>query len=334
VTAARVSVVITTFNTGRYLPETLASVFAQSYQNVEVIVVDDGSTDDSVERARDHASRLILVERAHEGLGPARNAGLERATGDYIAFLDSDDLWDHDTLSTQVDVALRHPASGLVVSDGVQFEGDRVISSRLFPDEIAARVDAAPDGELSMPLYRELLRGNLICCPAQALIPRAVVETIGAVSDVPVGAQDYDYYVRIAKRFPVTLHRASLARWRFRPDSMSGDLGTRGLHLAALALCLLEHEALVCAPEDRAAVDAAITRTARHACAEAARARLEYGVTPDPTHIATVYRLRPRDPVVIWTRAAFGLPAPLDRSVLAATRGARRTVRALGRESR
>ncbi len=108
-TRPRVSVVITTYNTGRYLPETLESVFAQSYPAAEVIVVDDGSTDDSVDRARAFGDRVQSIPRPHEGLGPARNAGIAASTGDHLAFLDSDDLWDPDTLRVQVDVAT--PAS-------------------------------------------------------------------------------------------------------------------------------------------------------------------------------------------------------------------------------
>jgi glycosyltransferase involved in cell wall biosynthesis len=322
-----VSVVITAYNTGRYLPETLESVFAQTYANYEVIVVDDGSTDDTRARARAYGSRILLLEREHEGLGPARNAGLARATGAYIAFLDSDDLWDPDALRTQVDVARRHPESGLVVCDGVEFEADTVTVPRLYPPWVASRVDAAPDGQITARMYREILSWCPANCPGQTLVPRHVVDTIGDVCITPHGVQDYDYYLRIARAFPVTLHAASLVRWRYRPESMSGPRSERGLRSAAQALRLYERELASCAPDDRAAVRAVIANGARHGLAEASRSRLEYGTIPDPADLATIYRFRPRDPVVIWARVAFALPAPLDRLVLRATRAARRAVR-------
>ena len=126
-TTSLVSVVITTFNTAAYLPETLDSVLAQSHPHVETIVVDDGSTDDTVDRARAYGDRITLVERRHEGLGPARNVGLERRVGDFIAFLDSDDVWEPHALATQLAVARACPDSGLIVSDGVEFSGDVVL---------------------------------------------------------------------------------------------------------------------------------------------------------------------------------------------------------------
>ena len=323
-----VSVVIAAFNIGRYLPETLESVFAQSYANYEVIVVNDGSTDDTASQARKHQSRLSVIERPHEGLGPARNAGLAHARGDFVAFLDADDLWDPGTLRTQVEVARQNPDSGLIACDGVEFEDDAVTNPRLCPPAIAARVDATPTACLTDWMYLDVLDDCPISCPAQALIPRRAIERIGPVCLTPNGAQDFDYYLRIARYFPITFHAAPLVRWRFRPESMSGLRETRGLRWAAQALCVYERQLVSCAPADRAAVQDVITRRGRAGIAEAARMRLEAGIAPDPEHLATIYRLLPRDPVVVWARTVFALPAPIDRAAL---RGSRASSRAFQR---
>ncbi len=291
--APLVSVVITTFNTGRYLPETLESVFAQSHANYEIIVVDDGSTDDTPERARAYASRITLIEREHEGLGPARNAGLALATGDYVAFLDSDDVWEPDALRIQLEVARQHPESGLVVGDGVEFAGSTVLNAHLFPDGLVTRLNATADGQLTGPMYHEFLAASPVMCPAQALVPRPVVAALGNVCIVPAGVQDYDYYLRIARAYPVTFHTASVARWRYRPDSMSGRHDVRGLRSAAQAVSVYERELEACAPDDRPVVRATIARRARHGVQDACRSRVEFATIPDPVDLAILYRAAP-----------------------------------------
>jgi glycosyltransferase involved in cell wall biosynthesis len=324
-----VSVVITAFNTGRYLPDTLDSVFAQTYPTYEIIVVDDGSTDDTRSRAQAYGARITLLEREHEGLGPARNAGLARASGDFVAFLDSDDLWDPDWLRVQLDVARRHPESGLIVCDAVEFEGETVTIPHLYPPSILSRFDGTDRGEFTTWLYRDLFVGNPIGCPAQALLPRHVVDAVGTVCITPNGAQDYDYYVRIARTYPVTFHAASLARWRFRPGSMSGSREGRGLRWAANAVVVLEREERACAAADRAALRAAMVKRARDGVASACRARAERGSRPDRDDLATISRIVPRVPTVVAARLAFALPTPVDRLLLRGARSGRAMMRAM-----
>ena len=210
---------------------------------------------------------------------------------------------------------------------GVRFDGDTVTAQQLYAPWVVARLDATPDGEFTAWVYRDLLRWAPMNCPAQTLMPRRVIDTVGSVCITPNGPQDYDYYLRIARKFPVTFHAANLARWRYRPDSISGPEDGRMLRSAALTMYVHEREAAACAPDDRPAVLATMASRGRLGLADAARSRLEYGTIPDPDHLATVYRFLPRDPVVVWTRMMFALPAPLDRLALGGTRAARRAVR-------
>src|SRR5262245_30125310 len=122
-----VSVIVPTMNGGPLLEETLASVARQTWRRREVIVVDDGSTDDTPARLARHGTAITVVRQENRGPGAARNAGFRVARGDYLAFLDHDDLWAPAKLERQVDVARRNPASGLIACDGEHFDGDRVL---------------------------------------------------------------------------------------------------------------------------------------------------------------------------------------------------------------
>ena len=314
-----VSVVIPAFNTGRYLPETLESVFAQSYPNLEIIVVDDGSTDDTLAVARGYCDRIVLLERPHAGLGPTRSAGIERAVGEFLLFLDSDDILEPDAVRTQVDVALRHPGSGLVVGDGIEFDGPVVISASLFHPVFADLLATAPSGEVTGWRYRDIVRACPAKTPGQTLVPRTVADAVGALCTTPEGAQDYDYYLRIARRFPVTIHSRRVARWRFRPDSMSGTADERQLRWSANAVGVYERELTRCPPEDRDLVQAMIAVQARvgfvHACVAVATS----GTAPEAAYLAVVApHLSWRERFVVKLLPA--VPTSCARPVLRGTR--------------
>ena len=98
----KISVIIPVYNTSKLLRRCLDSVINQTYKNLEIILINDGSTDDSLSICKEYSqndSRIILIDKENEGGGKARNAGLDRATGDYIAFVDSDDYIDPDMYS-------------------------------------------------------------------------------------------------------------------------------------------------------------------------------------------------------------------------------------------
>jgi glycosyltransferase involved in cell wall biosynthesis len=110
-----VSVIIPVFNGSRYLAEAVESVLIQTYQPVEVIVVDDGSTDNSAGIACSFKD-IHYIYQKNQGVAVARNTGLAAAHGDFIAFLDADDTWPVHKLKTQVDYLLSHPAVGFTIA--------------------------------------------------------------------------------------------------------------------------------------------------------------------------------------------------------------------------
>lgn len=112
-----VSVVIPTYNRGSLATEAVESVLAQTYQGAEVIVVDDGSSDDTLERLEPYRSRISVVQTHHGGAAHARNAGMKVARGKYVAFLDSDDRYLPHKIALQVQVLDRFPEIGMVYSE-------------------------------------------------------------------------------------------------------------------------------------------------------------------------------------------------------------------------
>src|SRR4030067_1442187 len=120
-------IIIPVYNAEQYLPETLDSVFTQTYTNIEVITVDDGSTDKSAEIIKRYPA-VKYIRQKNGGVSNARNSGIKASSGDYIAFLDQDDLWLPEKLKIQLEIASRHQESGIFFCDGLMFSSDCQIS--------------------------------------------------------------------------------------------------------------------------------------------------------------------------------------------------------------
>lgn len=125
-----ISVVIPTYNRSALLPEALQSVFAQTYGDYEVVVVDDGSTDDTPRALQPFADRLRCVHQTNQGEAAARNRGVREARGEWIAFLDSDDRWVAEALGTLVTATQRFPEAGLIAMRSRRLAADGSISGR------------------------------------------------------------------------------------------------------------------------------------------------------------------------------------------------------------
>ena len=135
-----VSVIIPTYNSGPFVTETIDSVLCQTHPHREIIVVDDGSTDDTPARVRHYGSKISYIRQSNAGVGAARNIGIRAASGDYLAFLDSDDLWLPEKLEVQLAVAARYPDSGLIACDGEYFDGTTTLARHLLVGPTARRL--------------------------------------------------------------------------------------------------------------------------------------------------------------------------------------------------
>jgi glycosyltransferase involved in cell wall biosynthesis len=125
--SALVSVIIPCYNGERYLAEAIDSALRQSYHPIEVIMVDDGSVDGSGKVAERYGDRIRWAQRDHSGIAGARNHGVELARGEFLAFLDSDDLWAEDKLERQMKASAEDPTAGIVVGDMEQFVSPELV---------------------------------------------------------------------------------------------------------------------------------------------------------------------------------------------------------------
>ena len=310
-----VSVIVPAYNAAPWIAETLESVVLQTHDRLEVIVVDDGSTDDTVERVQSFGRRVRLIRQRNLGIGAARNTGFRLATGDYVALLDHDDVWLRDKLRTQLVVAARHAESGLVVCDGEQFDGDRILTPHLLPALVRDALAASVEGEITGDVFGPLVRQNLIGCPAQTLIPRPVVQRVGPMITIRAEPSDYDYYLRIAARYPVTFHAHSLVRWRYLPSSRSGPAERRDLVWALMRVSTLTRHlrrgTIGRRDEIAPALKALTGRTAQ--------AAYYYGKSHDAaaarSHLRALVRTGPTSAVAMAYLAALCLPEPLVRGL-------------------
>jgi len=231
-----VSVIIPTYNRAPYIAEAIRSVQAQAGANVEIIVADDGSTDNTAEVVGGLGDTVICMSLPHSGQPAAtRNGGLRVATGRFIAFLDSDDLFLPNKLAVQVAAFESHPEAGFVYSNGYFFREDPHHPTGYGLDGLPT-----PSGDV----LADLLRGNFVASPCVALIRRSCLDVVGAFDDNPglMAVEDYDLWLRLAARFPVIYVPETVAAIRRHGRSISRDVGTlRSRTLLVLAKLEASH---------------------------------------------------------------------------------------------
>jgi glycosyltransferase involved in cell wall biosynthesis len=201
-----VSVVIPVFNAERYLAETLASVSAQTYRTIEVVVVDDGSTDRSVAIARDAGERVVVVPQENLGPAAARNRGARTARGRWIAFLDADDTWAPDKIERQLATCGHLPWSH---TDSVFVGGAN-----------DGRRDSALTPKSGGAVLEPLVRGNFICT-SSVVVDRDVLLTAGGFDESLRSIQDWDLWLRIAASHALGYVDEPLVGYRVHPVSVS-----------------------------------------------------------------------------------------------------------------
>jgi glycosyltransferase involved in cell wall biosynthesis len=204
-----VSVVIPTYNSGPFVTQAINSVLAQSVPPVEVIVVDDGSTDDTPERLEPYRPRLRYVRQANQGVSAARNRGVREAKAEFVAFLDADDVWHPRKLEFQTAVFARRPDLGLLATDSFDWP------ARSFPE--AAGAD--PLSVEVVPWERLVVRNYLAA--SSVVARRALLERAGPFDLDLQGPEDRDLWLRVAELAPVAKLRLPLMGYRNVPGSVS-----------------------------------------------------------------------------------------------------------------
>jgi glycosyltransferase involved in cell wall biosynthesis len=202
-----ISVVIPCYNQARFLGEAIASVREQTVGNAEIIVVDDGSTDDTVAVARREGAQC--VSQRNQGQGAARNEGLRHVTREFVVFLDSDDRLLPNAFETALRHLRRHPGRAFVTGRCVVF------------DDAGVYTDIRYAPLVERDHYLSLLESNFIWMPACAMFRTGIVREVGGFKTWVTGAEDYDLYLRIARRHPIVCHDEFVAAYRQHGSSTS-----------------------------------------------------------------------------------------------------------------
>ncbi len=210
---APVSVVVPTFNDAEYVADAITSLLTQTLRPAEILVVDDGSTDDTASLVRDRfGSSVTLIARSNGGPSRARNTGIEAASEPYVAFLDADDIWVPTKLERQLALLNRDPRTGLVATDWVR-------SARELPADVP-EVDKLPQTTLG---YTELLALNRFQT-STVLVRTHLLREVGGFDPKVDGAEDWDLWVRLAQVAGVVKIDWPFVIYRDRASGYSKDV--------------------------------------------------------------------------------------------------------------
>jgi glycosyltransferase involved in cell wall biosynthesis len=211
---SRVTVVIPAYNAERYIGEALASIREQTLREVEVLLIDDGSSDGTVREAERYADSLDLkiMRQSNAGPGAARNLGVHRASGRYCAFLDADDVMLPERLAAQVALLEARPELGLVHTDLMTFNEGGIIhrTRRAFSSPYAGMV-------LDRLLLDNFITTSTVVAPTERLL------AAGLFSEQRRVSEDFDLWLRMAARWEVGYIDRPLVRYRRRRGSLSDD---------------------------------------------------------------------------------------------------------------
>lgn len=218
-----VSVIIPAFNASAHIGRALDSVVAQDYSPIEILVVDDGSTDCTAAIVKNNVPKARLISQENAGVAAARNTGLAQATGDLICFLDADDGWFPGKMRAQVDYLCRHPEVGLVYHDWIVWSPDNVWEE---PPKDALVTAGLPevDQERSGFIYPQLLLSCIIHT-STVMLRRHVVDEVGFFDITLKSGEDYDYWLRVSQEKEIHKLARTYSYYRFVAGSLSTTPG-------------------------------------------------------------------------------------------------------------
>jgi len=251
-----VSVIIPTYNCGKFIEQSIESVLKQTYKNVEIIVIDDGSTDDTSLKLSKYGEHIICIRQKNQGLSKSRNIGMRHSKGEYLAFQDADDRWNPKKLEMQVECFRKVKDIGLVFTDfsRIDMEGNIVKDryeekaftvfqdyglsiEKIFKGKRTTRIDDSGQGNSQHTLYSgnvfyHLCKGNFIL-PSTTLFKKECIEKIGLLWNEEFQcATDQYFHLHFARHFPVAYLDAVTAEYRVAGGgSLSGNKNTPQLIL-------------------------------------------------------------------------------------------------------
>ena len=220
----KVSVIIPTYNCAQYITEAVDSVLNQTYKNFEVIVIDDGSTDNTKEVLASYIDKkqIYYIYQANKGPGAARNAGIDKARGNYIAFLDADDLLFPNSISRRISFLNKHPQVGMVFTDvyrinerdGSLWSEKHLRENRFLELFSSAVIYKCPPYYIFDKKFFDLaIRHHPFIKTPTVLIRKSIMDTIGGFNEGLRAAQDVDLWLRVSRCVPLAYIDEALSLW-------------------------------------------------------------------------------------------------------------------------
>lgn len=209
-----VSVILTTYNGASrgYLVESIKSVLSQTYQNYELLIIDDGSVDNTKAICEKYLSnsKVKYIYQENRGLAAARNIGIKNSKGEYICFLDDDDVWKPEKLEKEIKFFENYQDKKI----GMVFTSLELINKD--GRKIAIQSHIAKGN-----IYGELFYKNIVDAPSSVMIKREVFEKVGLFREYMMSCQDYELWFRIAKHYHVYSINETLVKYRVHQNKMS-----------------------------------------------------------------------------------------------------------------
>jgi glycosyltransferase involved in cell wall biosynthesis len=217
-----VSVIVPAYNCAGYIVQTLNSLFAQTYSSLEIVVINDGSTDNTLQILKpfSDAQRIKLLDQRNQGVAAARNAGLQIAQGELIAFIDSDDFWFPQKIAMQVAYLQAHAEVGAVYSAWKEWHAD---AEGVFPEPLSlapSSVDMSLDTAYSGWVYNQLLL-DCIIHTSSILVRHRVLDTVGGFNAALKIGEDYDLWLRLSRVTKIDKLATPLSLYKIHPQSLT-----------------------------------------------------------------------------------------------------------------
>lgn len=187
-----ISVIIPTFNRAPFLKKAIESVLSQAYQDFELIVVDDGSGDDTVSTVSFYAGRARYIKQENKGVSAARNLGIKKSSGEFVAFLDSDDWWDREKLAVQVAEMQQNPGYFISHTQEIWYKNGRMLNQKKKHRKFHGYIF-----DKCLPMC--------VVSMSTAIVRRGLFDRVGMFDESLLCCEDYDFWLRASVKYPFLL---------------------------------------------------------------------------------------------------------------------------------
>lgn len=213
-----VSVIMPAYNSRLYIAAAIESVLEQDYEALELIVVDDGSSDGTPTEVRRFGERVRIIEQENAGPATARNTGVSAARGDLLAFIDADDVWLPGKISAQVEYLRDHPDVGVVFGQWIRWNANPDGSFDSPPEAPAAQPGQQIVPEYSGWIYPELLLDSVVWI-VSSMVRKSLWDTLGGLDGTLRIGEDYDFFLRASRHCRIDKLARTVAYYRIHSQS-------------------------------------------------------------------------------------------------------------------